>query len=218
MKITCIRPSPGTPARSRLLLFFAGWGMDERPFLEYLPFDRDVMICYDYSSLDFDADLLTPYTDIKVVAWSMGVWAAAATLGNAGAAIGESVAVNGTPNPVDDARGIPRDIFAGTLAGLNEETLRKFRRRMCGSGGAFARFLAKAPRRSLEELRVELEAVGETAPVMPVSTFPWKNIIVGERDRIFDAANQLRAWEGRNVTVVDGAHYPEELWPRLLSR
>ena len=35
-----------------LTLFFAGWGMDERPFLHYHPADRDLLVCYDYRSLD----------------------------------------------------------------------------------------------------------------------------------------------------------------------
>ena len=64
----------------RLLLFFAGWGMDEHPFLQYAPQDSDFMICYDYRTLDFDTSPLTGYTVIDVVAWSMGVWAASQVL------------------------------------------------------------------------------------------------------------------------------------------
>ena len=60
----------------RLLLFFTGWGADETPFKTYRPTDSDYMLCYDYRTLDFDASLLTEYTDIRVVGWSMGVWAA----------------------------------------------------------------------------------------------------------------------------------------------
>ena len=40
--------------QDRLLLFFAGWGMDERPFIQYTPRESDFMICYDYHTLDFD--------------------------------------------------------------------------------------------------------------------------------------------------------------------
>ena len=64
----------------RLLLFFAGWGMDEHPFLQYAPQDSDFMICYDYRTLDFDTSPLTGYTVIDVVAWSMGGWAASQVL------------------------------------------------------------------------------------------------------------------------------------------
>lgn len=217
MKIVKI-PSHSRKKRdpAQLLLFFAGWGIDERPFLEYFRPARDVMVCYDYSSLDFDAGMLAPYSGIKVVAWSMGVWAAATVLRNVAASIDECVAVNGTPYPVDDARGIPHDIFDGTLAGLNKETLRKFHRRMCRSGEAFERFSAKAPLRSLEDVRFELRAIG-TAAAIPASRFPWGKIIVGSRDRIFEPKNQLRAWRGNEVVVVNEAHYPEGLWPQLLS-
>ena len=54
-----------------LTLFFAGWGMDERPFLHYHPADRDLLVCYDYRSLDFDFSLPEGYEDIRVVGWSM---------------------------------------------------------------------------------------------------------------------------------------------------
>ena len=43
--------------QKHLLLFFAGWGMDETPFLQIHPTDKDWMICYDYRSLEFDADI-----------------------------------------------------------------------------------------------------------------------------------------------------------------
>ena len=42
----------------------------------------------------------------------------------------ERVALNGTVTPVDDLKGIPQQVFEGTLEGLNESTLEKFIRRM----------------------------------------------------------------------------------------
>ena len=60
----------------RLLLFFAGWGMDETPFLQIRPTDTDWMVCYDYRSLEFDTDLLQEYSEIRLIAWSMGIWVA----------------------------------------------------------------------------------------------------------------------------------------------
>ena len=36
----------------RLTLFFAGWGMDECPFMDYCPENSDLLVCYDYRSLD----------------------------------------------------------------------------------------------------------------------------------------------------------------------
>ena len=60
-----------------LLLFFAGWGMDETPFRHIHPVECDWMICYDYRSLEFDTTLIQAYSKISLIAWSMGVWAAA---------------------------------------------------------------------------------------------------------------------------------------------
>ncbi len=61
--------------QKHLLLFFAGWGMDETPFLQIRPTNKDWLICYDYRSLEFDAIILQEYSEITLIAWSMGVWA-----------------------------------------------------------------------------------------------------------------------------------------------
>ena len=64
----------------RLTLFFAGWGMDECPFMDHCPENSDLLVCYDYRSLDFDFTLLQGYQEIRLIAWSMGVWAASMVL------------------------------------------------------------------------------------------------------------------------------------------
>ena len=56
----------------RLTLFFAGWGMDECPFMDYCSGNSDLLVCYDYRSLDFDFTLLQGYQEIRLIAWSMG--------------------------------------------------------------------------------------------------------------------------------------------------
>ncbi|MDR1224570.1 MAG: DUF452 family protein [Tannerella sp.] len=203
-------------ASPELLLFFAGWGMDECPFLEYLPAGRDCMICYDYRSLSFDASLPASYRRIRVVAWSMGVWAASRVLSGRNLPVSESIAVNGTPWPVDDEKGIATAIFRGTLAGLDETALQKFRRRMCGSKEAWEHFLKHAPQRTLEDLREELDRIGRSSRT-PAPAFEWDRIYIGLRDRIFLPASQQRAWEGKNVTKVDCDHYPSTLWPELFN-
>jgi malonyl-CoA O-methyltransferase/biotin synthesis protein BioG len=198
-----------------LLLFFAGWGMDERPFLEYLPSDRDCMICYDYRSLAFDGSMLAPYGEIRAVAWSMGVWAAARTL--SGRHVTESIAINGTPWPVDDERGIATAIFRGTLDGLNENTLQKFRRRMCGSKEAFLHFMEHAPRRTVEDLREELEQIGNLSAGDDSPPFAWDCVYIGSHDKIFLPDNQRKAWEGERRVMVECEHFPSILWNKLFS-
>lgn len=92
----------------RLTLFFAGWGMDECPFMDYCPENSDLLVCYDYRSLDFDFTLLQGYQEIRLIAWSMGVWAASMVLQDMDLPICERVALNGTVTPVDDLKGIPQ--------------------------------------------------------------------------------------------------------------
>ena len=130
----------------RLLLFFAGWGMDETPFLQIRPTDTDWMVCYDYRSLEFDTDLLQKYSEIRLIAWSMGVWVASQLMKqHPSLPISHSIAINGTPYPIHETKGIEPAIFEGTLQGLNEQTLQKFQRRMCGSTAEYKVFQAVAP-------------------------------------------------------------------------
>ena len=203
----------------RLLLFFAGWGMDEHPFLQYAPPDSDFMICYDYRTLDFDTSPLAGYTVIDVVAWSMGVWAASQVLSKVSLPIRRRIAINGSPFPIDEKRGIPPAIFMGTLEGLNEASLRKFQRRMCADGNVFARFQLTAPERSIEELKEELAAVAEQYRMLPTETFAWEQAIIGESDRIFPPTNQRAAWKGISMSNIDGneAHYDESLFIKYLK-
>lgn len=201
-----------------LLLFFAGWGMDAHPFGGYHPLGCDWMICYDYRSMDFDFSLISGYASVRLVAWSMGVWVASQVLAASPGLVGSSVAVNGTPFPVDGEKGIAPAVFCGTLDGLSEQTLDRFFRRMCGDSGALEAFRMKAPRRPVEELRRELEAVGKVSARLPVSPFRWERAIVGTRDKIFLPDNQRRAWEGlAKVEERQIEHYSETCFREVLE-
>lgn len=205
----------GNKNSGALLIFFAGWGMDERPFVEYLPDDRDCLICYDYRSLDFDCSLTKNYSTIQVVAWSMGVWAASVVLKDNPFPLTGCVAINGTVCPTDDEKGIAARIFQGTLDGLDERNLLKFRRRMCGSQEALNRFLTKAPERTMEDLREELRCIGEMSRETVYTSFRWDKVYIGTQDKIFLPANQQKAWEGEDVCMIEAEHYPEKYWGRL---
>ena len=192
---------------SRLLLFFAGWGMDETPFRSWQPSGYDCMICYDYRSLDFDTQPLDEYSEIRLVAWSMGVWVASQIMSRHDhLPITESIAINGTPYPVDETFGIAPAIFEGTLNGLNDATLQKFQRRMCKSAEEYKVFQTIAPQRPVEELKEELASIGHFYRNHPESNFHWNKAIIGDADRIFLPENQQRAWEKQGTKTE---HIPE---------
>ncbi len=203
----------------RLLLFFAGWGADETPFKDYRPAASDYMLCYDYRTLEFDASHLNSYEEINVIGWSMGVWAATQTMPRLHLPVIRSIAINGTPFPIDEKRGIPPEIFHGTLERLTDVSLHKFLKRMCADGAAFRQFLQVTPRRPLEELREELIEIEKSYSTCSIPHFQWQQAVVGNNDRIIPPANQQDAWAELNTPVLatENAHYDEQLFKYYLQ-
>jgi len=207
--------------RKHLLLFFAGWGMDETPFLEIHPTDKDWMICYDYRSLAFDATLLQEYSQITLIAWSMGVWAASQILQQyPHLPVSQSIAINGTIYPIHETKGIAPIIFEGTLQGLNEQTLQKFQRRMCGSAADYKAFHVTAPQRPVEDLKEELASIQKQYLSLPSSDFVWQKAIIGKEDRIFLPDNQWLAWRNKvnSLEQVEAAHYQQALFKDVITQ
>ena len=195
-----------------LRVFYTGWGMDAHVFEHILTGDQDTLIVWDYTDLD---STTLPLEDrpIELLAWSMGVWAATQTLPTN--RIVSAIAVNGTPTPIDDERGIPSAIFDGTLATLSESGLARFRRRMCGGATAMTTFMEHAPQRDLEDLRTELAALGQAIRSRPAQPFPWTQAIGCMSDKIFPIAAQQAAWP--NLQTMAGEHYQPDLFERLLK-
>ena len=200
----------------RLLLFFAGWGSDERLFDRPVADGYDYLLCFDYRSPDFDYALLDGYREIRLLAWSMGVWAAGQTLAGRDYPWQMRLAVGGTPFPIDDCRGIPEAVFRGTLAHFSDAVLVRFRRRICGTAEQVKEFLSHRPYRPVEELREELQALAACA-CRPSASFVWDKAIIGTRDKIFPPANQREAWRDVEVIERDVEHYDGGLFDRLLS-
>lgn len=202
-----------------LLLFFCGWGTTPGAVAHLAPGpDTTVVACYDYTGLSGLPDC-SGYAAVRIVAWSMGVWAAGRVLAqHAALPVVSAVAVNGTPYPVSDTLGIPEAIFQGTLEGLSGETFTRFERRMCGSGTVWNRYRRTVPpERPVETLRDELAFIGaqctEAARTEPVWN-GWTKAILSTADRIFPFANMYRYWSTRNCPVarIDAPHYPFDEW------
>jgi malonyl-ACP O-methyltransferase BioC len=193
---------------NRLVLFFAGWAMDAKPFEKLHRDGYDTMVVWDYRQLDIDWRCVSKYDEICVLAWSMGVYAASRTLYSIEHKVTKRVAINGTLTPVDDTCGIPINIFEGTLSGLNERTLVKFYRRVAGSRDAYDKFAEAMPQRDIEELRNELSAIYPEPLLCNPPIRKWDCAIIGREDAIFPAANQARAWQRERVKVkiIEGAH------------
>ena len=200
-----------------LLLFFAGWGSDENLFRRTVAVGYDCLLCFDYRTLEFDYSLLNGYREIRLLAWSMGVWVAGQILSGHTYPWEMKLAVNGTPFPIDDRRGIAEAVFHGTLENFSDAALARFRRRICGGAGQVKEFLSHQPYRTTEELGAELAALEHEVGKVQPAAFVWDKAIIGLCDKIFIPANQRTAWTGTEVMEMEAEHYDTVLFDRLLE-
>lgn len=201
-----------------LLLFFNGWGMDQR-IAEHLLSDSlsvelspDILACHDYRSLRPEPGFIEQvnhYSHITVVAWSFGVWVAQQI---ELPPIDRALAVNGTLCPIDKMEGIPPDVFDATLATYSEESRNRFNRRMCGGGEAHALFCSISPQRDVSGQHEELWQLKDHVSASRSKSTPAWNYnlaIIGGRDLVFPAQQQYHAWRGLPQTIIaDMPHFP----------
>ncbi len=201
---------------TKLILFFNGWAMTSAIIEELaIPEGYDLLTLWDYRTIELELEL-SRYEEIMLVAWSMGVWAADYFCQDYPypLPIKEAVAICGTGYPMSDRRGIPREVFEGTLNGLDDANRMRFNRRMCG-GKRLKHLLHTLQERTTEEIKGELEAVyheelqGDDEQAKEL-TAPWTLALVGKKDRIIPYENQMRYWAEQDVEVVlleDDDHY-----------
>lgn len=210
-----ISRQPGCP---RLLLIYAGWGMDWRPFRDLSLPGYDILVLWDYRDLTFNWKPLMAYDEVCLVAWSMGVFAASVTIHELLPRITKRIAINGTLDPIHDSKGIPAAIYHGTINALAPGTLRKFYRRMCMNAQEFEAFHANQPKRTIAELSEELRAI-ETHYIFHVPQVQqWDLAVVSRHDAIFPTQNQVTAWrQFAPIQFMEAAHLPDfaKILPRL---
>ncbi len=194
---------------NQLILFFCGWGGDEKAFMHLKSDGSNVLLLYDYRSLNLDDQLLAEikkYQSIKIIAWSFGVWMAAYMVQKYELDIEDAVAINGTLFPVDDEKGIPEKIAKATLEYLTEASIFKFQRRMVGSEN-WKKYQELAPYRDFEDLKEGLSALYnyfKNEGVVDIYT----KVIIGKEDMIFPYRNQKNAWkEKEDLVEIEGYHF-----------
>ncbi|MFA7232038.1 MAG: pimeloyl-ACP methyl esterase BioG family protein [Victivallaceae bacterium] len=199
---------------SRLLVFFNGWGMDEKPFRHLVAGELDVLMFYDYTEPEMPLDLnvvCAGYKQVLLVAWSLGVWAAAEAADGNGWRFEDAVAINGTLRPIDEICGIAPAVFQGTIDSWSEIGRKKFNRRMCASPENLAFFNEHHPERTVESQHQELVALQNRILNHKLSGKKlFTRAVTGTDDRIFLATAQVAAWREEKLEVINiaAAHYP----------
>lgn len=191
----------------KLLLFFNGWSMDDTLFEGWENPGFNVMTVHDYTAPEALPDL-SPYTELHLAAWSLGVFAAAKLLAGRDIDFAGSTAFNGTLRPVDADFGIAPEIFLGTAEHWGEERARsRFYQRVAGGRAELETF--PLPCRTPASQQEELFALERSArESIPPNCF--RLAVVGERDRIFPPEAQKAFWESAHTPVLslDLPHYP----------
>lgn len=202
-----------TPSCRRLILIFAGWSTTPSFYRHIHAEGWDVAIVWDYTSLDLDASFLDQYSTVFVVAWSMGVAAAAHAAATSidPSRVAAAFAVNGTLFPSSDKYGIPEAVYEGTRATLSPKNLLKFTKRM---GYIPPVNLKDYPPLDdiylpdFDSLGVELENMRSHALK---GRLPWKRAYISIHDRIFPASAMQRAWSEDDshpdIILLDAEHY-----------
>jgi biotin synthesis protein BioG len=201
-----------------LIVFFNGWGMDSHPFRPLSSEKYDVLCCYDYSdhqkSVDIK-DLAQGYDRLDCIGWSMGVANGQKKILDIAEYFHKIVAINGTLQPIDDMHGIPVEICRGTLEALNEETLLKFNRRMCGSSNVYTKFMENKPQRNIDDIHNELSTLMENMETAEIKSSIFTDIIISRKDMIIPTKNQEQFWsnaEAGKIHRLESSHFPFYLW------
>lgn len=179
--------------KDKLIIFFNGWGMDEKIVSHLDMGDYDLLILYDYRDLDVDFPSMDKYNEKNIIGWSMGVMIS--TLFDIE---GRRIAINGTPKPIDDKYGIPERIYKMTVRGFNEKSCQKFMERMFDTTPPIKNF----SNRTLESQKEELEnLIGIEGRYIS-----FDKQIVSDNDNIIPTKNQLNYW--KNPAIIEGGHCP----------
>lgn len=205
----------------RAVVFFNGWGMDETA-VAHLKGEADVLVVYDYRSLSESCpEALRHYRETAVIAWSMGVWAAANILPFWPIRPRHCIALNGTERPIDDRYGIPVRVYELTEKGMDARGREKFFHRMLSGPEERLRFAANRPARPLSEQCEELERIHRQS-MEGRQGIPWTKAYISRQDVIFPEQNQQDWWRDKvPVLRLEGGHYPFyrfESWQEIIER
>ena len=190
----------------KLIIFFNGWGMDDKIVSHLNRKDFDLLVLYDYRDLDIDLPEIKHYSEKYLVAWSMGVMVSTLfEFDN----IKKYIAINGTPKAIDNKYGIPERIYKLTVRGFNPDSCKKFMERMFSTMPPIDSFSDRTFESQKEELENLMGLQGKIVS--------FDKQIVSNNDNIIPTKNQLNYW--KNPEIINSGHCPffeYESWLEIL--
>lgn len=204
----------------KLIIFFAGWSFDYKPF-EFLECgDFDVLMFYDYDKLELPE--IPYYKEYFLISWSMGVFTAYLIkdkLPN----FSKKIAVNGTPFPVNDDFGIPLKPFILTLRHAKTGLEGKFYQNIFAKTEEYNRYNCSAVERPIENRVSELNSLYERIKNTNLSYEQYYDkALISNNDKIIPAKNQISFWQNNAETeLLESGHFPYynfKSWNEILCK
>ncbi len=187
----------------KLIVFFNGWGMDEKSVQHLDCNDIDVLVFFDYRTMQTEENVwnkINSYSEIYLAGWSMGVMVSS-IFSEKISDIVSKTAIAGTLLPINDEYGIPVKIYELTANNFNELSKKKFLRKM------FAIDESKFINRDTSELKDELISLQGISSV----NVDFDKAIIPLFDKIIPTQNQINFWQTKPKTKIiqfQCAHYP----------
>lgn len=193
-----------------LIVFFAGWSFDFKPF-EFLEcFKNDVLFVYDYNEIEaLNAELFENYSKKTLITWSMGVFAAN-LLQEQFKNFDKKIAVNGTPFPVDDEFGIPQKPFLLTLRHAKTGLEGKFYQNVFETEHEFEKYQKTPVGRTIDNRVDELKSLYERIKVHQNSYKKFFDFaLISTSDKIIPPKNQINFWQAKApYKILESGHFP----------
>ena len=190
------------------ILFFNGWGMDERAVQHLECNGHDVCLFFGYDHF-FELKMNEEYDQVHVIAWSLGVSLANAILMNSKLKPESLTAINGTSFPMHNELGIPEVIFRNTLKNWDQRNSFKFNLRMMGGKASLDQSRECLPNRIEDEQKEELQFFFDHMQRFGSNDLRWEKVLIGSNDQIIPTANQRRYWKGKSrIVEKEWSHFP----------
>lgn len=196
-----------------LIVFFAGWSFDEKPFGKLVCDGFDILFIYDYNELNLPKELenLQNYEHKYLLAWSMGVFVAY-EFRKLFENFDYKIAINGTITPVDNAFGIPVKMFELTLKHAATGLAGKFYQNVFKNSEEFEMYSKTLVQRTIENRVSELENLYNIIKMKDYKKAEsfYDCAIVSDFDKIIPPKNQIASHQKNNEPIITlpFGHFP----------
>ncbi len=185
-----------------LILFLSGWGCDEHSYKD-MKSSRDVLICWDYTSLDFSFDF-SPYKKVYLIAYSAGVFVAG-LVKDLLPRFEYKLAINGNPHIFDEKFGIAKD-KADVFRSLNLDNYIDFRLNyLVRNMEELKYFNSHQPYRTFESCFEELDKLEEYSK-SEYQIIDYDKAIISSEDKIFNIDSQKEYYKDKYKILNNSAH------------